>query len=274
MFSWFQKKRTAPVLKKLSQGDISSYWRAGGALSPSKSNTSSLNVFDSNSIDDFSSAVTTWPKTTDHLTESYTMLDRLNFDIYGFQKESDKLRGEIIAKTIKIKIKDNILKKLHRSIENLNDECEEEGFAAVSNQAKESAKQILNAVYNKFPDYEYHIYPTEDREIAFDCNPQKGKGVLILCDSKGGVAYFSTVSGRNSRFRCDCIADFPYEHLWKIFKQLDEKRISISALKETVSTTQNKLKLVKNSNNIVVSYSVYRKPSSEDLDNYKIYSYA
>ena len=140
-------------------------------------------------------------------------------------KNSASLEDKHIQEHIKLKRRAEVLKKLHRSIENLNYECKEEGFAPVSDTAKESAKKILNAVYKKFPDYEYHIYPAEDREIAVDCNPQKGKGALILCDSKGGAAYFSTLDGRNTRFRCDCIADFAYEHLWKIFEQFDQKNI-------------------------------------------------
>ncbi len=121
------------------------------------------------------------------------------------------------------KMRNETLKKLHSSIESLNHECEEEGFSTVSDQAKENAKHILNFVYKNFPDYEYYIYPTEDREIALDCNLQKGKGVLILFDSKGGVAYFSTLEGRNSRLRCDCITDFPYDYLRKILNSLIER---------------------------------------------------
>ena len=140
-------------------------------------------------------------------------------------KNSVSLEDKHIQEHIKLKRRAEVLKKLHRSIDNLNYECEEEGFASVSDTAKESAKRILNAVYKKFPDYEYHIYPAEDREIAVDCNPQKGKGALILCDSEGGAAYFSTLDGKNTRFRCDCISDFAYEHLWKIFGRFDQKKI-------------------------------------------------
>ena len=83
--------------------------------------------------------------------------------------------------------------------------------------------QILNAVYAKFPDYDYDIYPTEDREIAIDLTPQPERGLLILCDSKGSVAYFSTLDGKNSHFRCDSIKDFPYNLLWKVLNNLDKK---------------------------------------------------
>ena len=114
------------------------------------------------------------------------------------------------------------LRNLHRSLDKLQKECKDEGFEVFSEKARENARQILNAIYQNFPDYEYYIYPTEDREIAIDCNPQKGKGVLILCDSKGSVAYFSTSDGKNSRFRCDNIENFPYELLWKIFKEFSK----------------------------------------------------
>ena len=186
------------------------------------------------------------------------IFDRSNFKL-GFSRELKSLSDKAVAEQrhIKASIRYETLKKLHRDIgKNLDDECEEEGFNPVSDIAKENVKQILNAVYNKFPDFEYHIYPTADREIAFDCNPQKGKGVLILCDSKGEVAYFSTFAGRNSSFRCDRIADFPYENLWKIFKQLDRKGISIPDLQgHPVSIVQKKSEMATNSNSKILEES-------------------
>ena len=116
-----------------------------------------------------------------------------------------------------------ILNSLHKALDNLQKECEEEGFKLFSETSKKNAKHILDFVYTKFPNYEYDIYPTEDCEIAINCTPQKGRGVLILCDSNGSVAYFATLDGKNSRFRCDHINDFAYESLWNIFNKLDNK---------------------------------------------------
>lgn len=124
---------------------------------------------------------------------------------------------------IMIQNKISTFRNLHRTLDSLDEACKEEGFEVFSEKAQENAQKVLNAVYERFPDYEYYIYPTEDREIAIDCNPQKGKGILILCDSNGSVAYFSTLDGKNSRFRCDNIEDFPYELLWKAFVEFNKE---------------------------------------------------
>ncbi len=116
-------------------------------------------------------------------------------------KETKKQTMEYIVQTAP-------LKKLYNDLDNLNRECEEEGFELVDEKAIKNARIILKNVHTHFPNHEYYIYPTGDREVAIDCNPQKGKGILILCDSFGGVAYFATLNGKNSRFRCDSIDDF------------------------------------------------------------------
>ena len=200
----------------------------------------------------------------------------LDFD---FLKKPPSLKNKIIKEHIKAAARSGALKKLHAAIENLDYECEEEGFGAVSDRAKENARRILNAVYQKFPENKYYIYPTEDREIAFDCNPQKGRGALILCDSSGGAACFSTLDGRNSRFRCDSIADFPYDYLWKIFKQFDKKPDLKWLASAAQSGFENGPETGENSHNAAALYSICGKSSffSEALEasrNFKTCSYA
>ena len=148
----------------------------------------------------------------------------LTIDILGNSSVGEDIRQIVDAEMKQIIMKDTIFNNLYKTLDNLYAECEEEGFERFSDIAKENSRKILKAVYENFPEYEYYIYPTEDREIAIDCNPQKGKGILILCDSNGSVAYFSTLAGKNSRFRCDNIEDFPYELLWKTFKELNEEK--------------------------------------------------
>ena len=127
----------------------------------------------------------------------------------------------IKAKMRKAIMKDEVLQNLHEILDNLHEECEEEGFEKFSEIARKNAKQILNFIYNKFSNYEYDIYPTDNREIFITCNPQKGKGVSILCDSDGSVAYFLTWNGKNSRFRCDEINKLFYHLLTEVFKKFD-----------------------------------------------------
>ena len=117
--------------------------------------------------------------------------------------------------------KDKVFKFLYKTLDNLDAECEEEKFQKFSEIARKNAKQILRFIYSEFPKYEYYIYPTEDREIAIDCNPQKGKGILVLCDSNGGIACFATFEGKNRRFRYNSIDDFSYRLLRETFEELD-----------------------------------------------------
>lgn len=143
----------------------------------------------------------------------------------------DLLASETVdEQTIKCIIQTETIKKLYSDLNNLHKECEEEGLDPIDEKAIENAHIILEIVYTNFPNHEYHIYPTEDREVAIDCTPQKGRGVLILCDSMGGVAYFATLNGKNSRFRCDSIDDFPSEQLLQAFKtmQSDQTKRSYS----------------------------------------------
>ena len=159
--------------------------------------------------------------TTPKLLSNYGMFtldDNINSSI------ETEIQQMIEAKMNQAIMKNKILENLHETLDNLHKECEEEGFETFSETAKKNAQQILNNVYEKFSNYEYYIYPTENREIAIDCNPYKGKGVLILCDSDNGVACFATLDGKNHRFRYDSIDDFPYDLLWKTFGELDKKK--------------------------------------------------
>ena len=182
-----------------------------------------------------------------------------------------EMRMKMIEAKTRIKTAMAIIKQarfdnLCATLDNLHEECKEEGFMQFSETAKQNAKEILQAVYDKFSDYEYYLYPTEDREIAIDCNPQKGRGILILCDSEGGVAYFSTLDGRNSRFRCDNIENFPYNLLWKEFTELNKEKTY--SLNEELTGTSLQLWSDTNLPSITQKKVVYHSPTGV------IYQYA
>ena len=115
------------------------------------------------------------------------------------------------------------LKKIYQALDSLHKDCEEEGFALFDEIARTNAKQILEFVYSEFPDKEYYVYPTEDREVAISCNPQKGRGVLILCESGGSIICFSTFNGKNRRFRHNRIEKSFYTNLHGAFKELNSR---------------------------------------------------
>jgi len=148
-------------------------------------------------------------------------------DENGFSVQQDFLDkyGDLRLNFINNKIKEQKLRiqyfSLLENINSLHKECEEEGYEVFSEIAKINAKDVLYYVCCKFPNNEYFIYPTEDREIAIDCNPVDKRGVLILCDSNGGIACFVTIDGKNSRCRYDKYSDFPYDFLWQSFRKIE-----------------------------------------------------
>ena len=111
--------------------------------------------------------------------------------------------------------------ELDKILENLYESCKEEGFKSFSGKAKENAIQIIKFIKNHYPDYDWDIYPTEDQEIAIDCTLENG-GLLILCDSNGELAYFKTLRGKNSRYRCQDINDFPFDQLKRELNSLED----------------------------------------------------
>ena len=107
---------------------------------------------------------------------------------------------------------------LHELIlDNLNKECEEEGYEVFDEIARTNAKKVLNFLCEKLPEYDYDIYPTDEREINIEFYSFKGR-ILILCDSEGSVAYFKHLNGKISRHRCQDIIDFPFDQLYKEFE--------------------------------------------------------
>ena len=88
-------------------------------------------------------------------------------------------------------------------------ESEEEGLPACSRVAKDNAKQILGSLAEIEP-LPPVVYPTEDQEIAIFFRRHKGGGtVLLLCDSVGGGACFSSIDGSNRRARYDDATELP-----------------------------------------------------------------
>ena len=149
------------------------------------------------------------------------------------------------------------LDSLHKTLDHLHEECAEEGFEVFSEVARNNARKVLDFLYNHFPQYEYDIYPTEDREVAIHCNPQKGRGGSILCDSEGDIAYFITIDGRNSRFRCNHLSEFPFKVLKKKFTELYSENVLNH---QNYSTTSLKSNLSLSSENpIATGTDIYDK---------------
>ena len=115
------------------------------------------------------------------------------------------------------------LKNLYQALDSLHKDCEEEGFALFDEIARTNAKQILEFIYSEFPDKECHVYPTEDRKIAICYNPQRGKRILMLCDSKGSISCFVIFKDKSWRFRHNRIEKSFYMNLHGAFKELNNR---------------------------------------------------
>ena len=144
---------------------------------------------------------------------------------------------------IEIFLRERILESLYKTLNSLHEECKEENFQVFSETARKNAKQILTFVYNNFPNYDYHVYPTKDREIAINCNPQKGKGISVLCDSDGGIGCFATFDGKNRRSRYSNIDRFLFRFLYEIFEELDieKKHLLRTSVSSNVSLPEPEL---------------------------------
>ena len=114
--------------------------------------------------------------------------------------------------------------KLLEQLNRLHEESNEENFEVFSETARTAAKNVLYHITSKFPDNEYIIYPTQDREIMIEYTPadRQGRGIAIELDSDGGVAFFVTIDGKNSKHRYDSYSDLPYDLLKEYFKRLKE----------------------------------------------------
>ena len=103
--------------------------------------------------------------------------------------------------------------KLYKILESLHEECKEEGFEVFDEKARKNARQVLDFVCEKFPQHDFDVYPTEDREIDICYAPCKGCSILVICYSDGSVAYFKIINGKKSRHRYQSIDKFPFKQL-------------------------------------------------------------
>ena len=184
---------------------------------------------------------------------------------------SPKIFTDIIYSKINeaiLEFNEQVLKDLYKTLDNLHKECEEENFPLFSEIARKNTRRILKFIHNNFPDNEYHIYPTEDQEIAICCSPQIGKRILILCDSKGSIACFATFKGKNRRFRYSSMEDSFYKLLRETFKELEKyslKPYSIRSVSSFSNSKDSENKTWKTNENI---FSILEKNSFDDTYSY------
>lgn len=87
-----------------------------------------------------------------------------------------------------------------RDLENAGNEAREEKFPVPSDISIGNARRLLHAMYSILP-RRFEVYPTPDREIAIDVRGGLGYGVLLLCESDGGVLCLVSMNGAHRRAR-------------------------------------------------------------------------
>ena len=132
---------------------------------------------------------------------------------------------------------------LFKNLENLHKECEEEGYEVFDEVARINAKKILEFLCKNFPKYDYDIYPTDDREINIEFYSFKGR-ILILCDSKGSVAYFRSLDGEIDNHRYQGITSFCFDQLYEAFESFKNPDPSdkTASIIDTFETLNNEYK--------------------------------
>jgi hypothetical protein len=102
----------------------------------------------------------------------------------------------------------------------LDEQSREEGFPPPSAVAKAIAERIVTELLPRFP-RGYDIYPTSEGEVAVEPASRPGRGVLIVCDPKGGVACYVTIDGKNRRARYDDASRLPDSFIAEAIRDLD-----------------------------------------------------
>ena len=93
-------------------------------------------------------------------------------------------------------------------LEGAAEEAREEGFPQPSQLALKNARFLLQDLYRLRPS-RLEVYPTPDGEIALVAPGGRGKSVLVLCDSDGGVLCSVNLSGQHRRARYSTAATLP-----------------------------------------------------------------
>ncbi len=94
-------------------------------------------------------------------------------------------------------------------LDQIDQETAQEGLPPSNELSKGNARHIIiELATGPYP--QPAVYPTEDGEIAILFQKQSAQaGVLILCDSDGGGACFSTIAGKKRRARYDDASELP-----------------------------------------------------------------
>ena len=108
-----------------------------------------------------------------------------------------------------------------RDLEDATEEAREECFPEPSQLALDNAKLLLRDLYRLRP-CRLETYPTPDGEIALVVPGPRGRSVLVLCDSDGGVLCSVNLNGQHRRARYSDVATLPDGFIREALSDLDD----------------------------------------------------
>lgn len=108
-----------------------------------------------------------------------------------------------------------------RDLDGAAEEAGEEGFPQPSELALKNARRLLQDLYRLRPS-RLEAYPTPDGEIALVAPGGRGRSVLVLCDSDGGVLCSVNLNGLHRRARYSTATMLPDGFVREALNDLDE----------------------------------------------------
>lgn len=115
----------------------------------------------------------------------------------------------------------NLYDALH-DLEEARNEAREERFPIPSDVAIGNARRLLHAMHAILP-RRFEVYPTPEGEIAIDVRGGLGYGVLLLCESDGGVLCLVNMDGAHRRARYSDAHTLPDEFVREALLELEAR---------------------------------------------------
>ena len=103
------------------------------------------------------------------------------------------------------------------------DYAREEGFPIPSEPAISNAERLLKKV-RKISSLHLEVYPTPDGEIAVHTPNGRGRSVVLLCDSDGGILCLANLDSGHRRNSYATVDALPDKFLRRALVELENDR--------------------------------------------------
>ena len=100
------------------------------------------------------------------------------------------------------------LEEVLQDLQEVPDDAREDGMAVPGEVAFTNAERLLRAMYRISP-RRYGVYAMSDGYVAVDARGPKGRIVVVMCGSDGGVLCLVTIDGKHRRARYSTAQELP-----------------------------------------------------------------